>query len=176
MNTHTKRLPRFSLYAALPDEYGLTVFGACREEAVNNLAEELAARCGHAVGQSQVSPGGEGREVMSDEPFQCPACCRQLLSTPITALLPRVKEDYRDLYEALTTVSLRRCPHCGSGVMEVTEVLAPWPLNGATKISHHYALCCQHVNELTHWCFSVEAIPSEGHLENRELTLLRVFI
>jgi len=51
--------------------------------------------------------------------------CRQLLSTPVTQLLPSPKQDYREFYEALTAVSLRHCPHCHSGIMVVTEVLAP---------------------------------------------------
>jgi hypothetical protein len=51
--------------------------------------------------------------------------CRQLLSTPVTDLLPQPKQDYRKLYEALTTVSLRHCPLCRKGILQLTEVLAP---------------------------------------------------
>lgn len=43
MTIHTQKLPAFSLYAAYTDEFGVPVFGSTRDEAVNNLAEELAA-------------------------------------------------------------------------------------------------------------------------------------
>lgn len=57
MIIHTQKLPQFALYAAYADGFGLTVFGACRDEALNNLAEELAARGGQ-VGQAQPSSIG----------------------------------------------------------------------------------------------------------------------
>ena len=53
--------------------------------------------------------------------------CRTLLATPASALLPRPAQDYRDLYQSLTAVSLRQCPHCGSGQMEIIEVFPPRP-------------------------------------------------
>ena len=48
MTIHIRKLPQFSLYAAHADEFGVTVFGACRDEAVNNLTDALAARGGQA--------------------------------------------------------------------------------------------------------------------------------
>ena len=51
--------------------------------------------------------------------------CRRLLATPVSDLLPRPAEDYRDLYQALTAVSLRHCPQCRTGLMQVIEVLPP---------------------------------------------------
>jgi hypothetical protein len=51
--------------------------------------------------------------------------CRSLLAAPVIELLPRPRQDHRDLYEALTAVSLRHCPRCLNGAMQVTEVLAP---------------------------------------------------
>ena len=48
------------------------------------------------------------------------ARCRQLLgtvSTPAPANEPQPPPDYRDRYEALTGVSLRRCPACQRGHM-----------------------------------------------------------
>jgi len=56
MTIHTKRLPTFSLYAAHADEFGVTVFGSCRDEALNNLAEELRDR------QAGVGEREEGRK------------------------------------------------------------------------------------------------------------------
>jgi len=50
--------------------------------------------------------------------------CRQLLATPVSELLPS-PEDFRDLYEHLTAVSLKRCPRCAIGVMVVIQVLPP---------------------------------------------------
>lgn len=50
MTIHTQKLLQFALYAAHADEFGVTVFGSCRDEALNNLADELAAR--QAVGES----------------------------------------------------------------------------------------------------------------------------
>lgn len=60
MNIHTQRLPQFALYAAHSDAYGLTVFGHCRDEAVNNLAEELAER--HPWERSGQDPTGYERK------------------------------------------------------------------------------------------------------------------
>ncbi len=54
------------------------------------------------------------------------ARCRQLLGTtvaPLTTGDRRPPSDYRDRYEALTGVSLRRCPVCAIGQMLVTESL-----------------------------------------------------
>jgi hypothetical protein len=51
--------------------------------------------------------------------------CRKLLLAPVSELLPcPAAQDYRDLYEALTGESLRRCPQCGVGAMILIEVLA----------------------------------------------------
>lgn len=44
MPIHTQKLPAFALYAAYTDELGLTVFGTCRDEALNNLSEEIQRR------------------------------------------------------------------------------------------------------------------------------------
>ncbi len=53
------------------------------------------------------------------------ALCRKLLLAPISGLLPAPSTDFRDIYEALTGQSLRRCPRCGIGTMFVIEILAP---------------------------------------------------
>jgi hypothetical protein len=42
--------------------------------------------------------------------------CRQLLATPMSALLPRAA-DYRDFPAALPGRSLRLCPQCGVGTL-----------------------------------------------------------
>lgn len=60
MTIHTRKLPLFALYAAHADEFGVTVFGSCRDEALNNLADELAAR--QAVGQGSSQLATEGRQ------------------------------------------------------------------------------------------------------------------
>jgi hypothetical protein len=49
---HTQKLPTFALYAAYADEFGVPVFGITRDEALNNLAEEIRVRVGE-----------EGREL-----------------------------------------------------------------------------------------------------------------
>ena len=49
------------------------------------------------------------------------ARCRQLLNMPSPE--PPVAQDYRDRFEQLTGVSLRRCPVCQRGRMLVVEVL-----------------------------------------------------
>ena len=51
--------------------------------------------------------------------------CRTLIGTPISALLPDVAKDFRDLFQYLTKVDLRVCPRCGIGQMRVTEILSP---------------------------------------------------
>jgi hypothetical protein len=51
--------------------------------------------------------------------------CRCLLATPVSDLLPRPAVDFRDLYQTLTQVSLRHCPYCRTGLMQVIEVLPP---------------------------------------------------
>ncbi len=56
MTIHTRKLPQFALYAAHADEFGVTVFGSCYDEAVNNLADELAARSGQVMGQPARQP------------------------------------------------------------------------------------------------------------------------
>jgi len=52
------------------------------------------------------------------------ALCRRLLALPCADLLPS-PADFRDLYQALTGQSLRRCPQCGVGTMVAIELLAP---------------------------------------------------
>ena len=63
MTIHTQKLAQFALYAAHADEFGVTVFGSCRDEALNNLAEELRLRQGYG-GQVTARGGqvGEGSE------------------------------------------------------------------------------------------------------------------
>jgi len=61
MTIHTQKLPAFALYAAHADEFGVTVFGSCRDEALNNLAEELRLR--HSAGF-----GGQVRDRQSAAP------------------------------------------------------------------------------------------------------------
>lgn len=41
MTIQTQKLPTFPLYVAYADEFGVTTFGSCRDEALNNLMEEL---------------------------------------------------------------------------------------------------------------------------------------
>jgi hypothetical protein len=50
--------------------------------------------------------------------------CRQLLKTPPLVAQPEAS-DYRDLYQRLTGVSLRECPHCKCGSMVQIEVFLP---------------------------------------------------
>ena len=48
--------------------------------------------------------------------------CRQLLQMPPPAVAPEATtRDYRDRYEALTSVSLKTCPLCRCGTMVVIE-------------------------------------------------------
>ena len=66
MTIHTRKLPTFALYAAYADEFGVPVFGSTRDEAINNLADELAA---HRVGEQPVrrnlgDGGGSGQRAM----------------------------------------------------------------------------------------------------------------
>lgn len=54
------------------------------------------------------------------------ARCRNLLnlpSTPITPAEPAPSLDYRSRYEALTGISLYRCPACSEGHMQFIELL-----------------------------------------------------
>lgn len=68
MTIHTRKLPTFALYAAYADESGLAVFAACRDEAINNLAEELAARSGQVkVGAPPSHQTIAGKEATGDE-------------------------------------------------------------------------------------------------------------
>ncbi len=54
------------------------------------------------------------------------ALCRRLLNAPAPPTPERgPKEDYRDLYLALTGKSLRDCAICGNGHMVCIETLAP---------------------------------------------------
>jgi hypothetical protein len=62
MIIHTRKLPTFALYAAYTDEFDMTVFGSCRDEAINNLAAELAARRGQAS-----APAGQGTGQVATE-------------------------------------------------------------------------------------------------------------
>lgn len=49
------------------------------------------------------------------------ALCRQLLQMPPPTAIPEASRDYRDRYEALTSVSLKTCPLCRCGTMVVIE-------------------------------------------------------
>ena len=51
MPIHTQKLPPFARYAAYTDELGLIVFGSCRDEALNNLTEEIC-RSREATGEA----------------------------------------------------------------------------------------------------------------------------
>ena len=55
------------------------------------------------------------------------ALCRQLLGmlTPVLPVSPDPRRDYRDVYEALTGVSLRTCPVCQHGRMVRVTTLPP---------------------------------------------------
>jgi len=57
------------------------------------------------------------------------ALCRQLLGmlTPVLPVSPDPRRDYRDVYEALTGVSLRTCPVCQHGQMVRVTTLPPGP-------------------------------------------------
>jgi hypothetical protein len=61
MTIHTRKLQTFALYTAYTDEFGVTAFGHCRDEAINNLADEIRAR--QAAGQGSGWPEtGYGKE------------------------------------------------------------------------------------------------------------------
>ena len=65
------------------------------------------------------------------------ARCRHLLGMPAYEEGP-VKEAvpaYQERYEALTGVSLRRCPVCREGCMQVIEILPPSRRNQAAAIN-----------------------------------------
>ena len=49
------------------------------------------------------------------------ALCRQLMQMAPPAATPEVNNDYRDRYEALTGISLKKCPLCRCGTMLVIE-------------------------------------------------------
>jgi hypothetical protein len=49
------------------------------------------------------------------------ALCRQLMQMPPPATTREVNKDYRDQYEALTGISLKKCPLCRCGNMVVIE-------------------------------------------------------
>ena len=49
------------------------------------------------------------------------ALCRQLMQMAPPAAIPEVNKDYRDQYEALTGISLKKCPLCRCGTMLVIE-------------------------------------------------------
>jgi len=66
------------------------------------------------------------------------ARCRHLLGMPadeVAGPAKGVAPDYRDRYEALAGVSLRRCPACHKGCMQVIEILPPGGRNRATAIT-----------------------------------------
>ena len=47
-----------------------------------------------------------------------------MLDNSITALLPRLTEEFRGWSEVLLAEKDWRCPRCGTGVLEIIEVLA----------------------------------------------------
>lgn len=64
------------------------------------------------------------------------ALCRQLLAMPPVLPAPALRRDYRDVYAALTGVSLRVCPRCQHGQMVRVATLPPEtraPPGGATR-------------------------------------------
>jgi hypothetical protein len=68
------------------------------------------------------------------------ARCRQLLGMPAyeaqkPATAAAAVPDYRERYEVLTGVSLRRCPICHEGCMQVIELLLPSRCNPPTAIT-----------------------------------------
>jgi hypothetical protein len=64
------------------------------------------------------------------------ARCRHLLGMPAYEAGPaqEAAPDYRERYEALTGASLRRCPVCQQGCMQVIEILPPKPFNRPAPI------------------------------------------
>jgi hypothetical protein len=65
------------------------------------------------------------------------ARCRHLLGMPAYEAGPaqEAAPDYRGRYEALTGASLRRCPVCQQGCMQVIEILPPKPFNRPVPIT-----------------------------------------
>jgi Putative transposase len=66
------------------------------------------------------------------------ARCRHLLGMPVYEVPVPAKEaapDYRERYEALSGVSLRRCPVCHQGCMQLIAILPPSPRNRSTAIT-----------------------------------------
>jgi hypothetical protein len=70
------------------------------------------------------------------------ARCRHLLGMPAYEAGPaqEAAPDYRERYEALTGVSLRRCPICHQGCMQVIEILPPSRRNRSAAPSASIAL------------------------------------
>jgi hypothetical protein len=60
------------------------------------------------------------------------ALCRRLLQTPIQDLLPK-PGDYRELYQAVTGRSLKRCPECGTDAMVCVLITRPVKLRFDTS-------------------------------------------
>jgi len=66
------------------------------------------------------------------------ARCRHLLGMPADEAhgpTQGTAPDYQERYEALTGVSLRRCPVCHEGCMQVIEILPPSRLTAITDTS-----------------------------------------
>jgi hypothetical protein len=65
------------------------------------------------------------------------ARCRHLLGMPTYEAEPakEAAPDYQERYEALTGASLRRCPVCHEGCMQVIEILPPSRRNRGTAIN-----------------------------------------
>jgi hypothetical protein len=65
------------------------------------------------------------------------ARCRHLLGMPAyeEGSAQEAAPDYRERYEALTGVSLRRCPACHKGCMQVIEILPPSLRHRSTAIT-----------------------------------------
>ena len=64
------------------------------------------------------------------------ARCRQLLGMSADEEpAQETASDYRERYEALMGVSLRRCPACHQGCMQVIEILPPNPFNRPAPIT-----------------------------------------
>jgi hypothetical protein len=53
--------------------------------------------------------------------------CRQLLATAASVLLPQFA-DCRDFLCTLTRMDLRRCPQCGTGILNRVSFPGPTPL------------------------------------------------
>jgi hypothetical protein len=74
----------------------------------NRYRKEKLARCRHLLGMPAYEGHGSAKEVVPD---------------------------YRERYEALTGGSLRRCPVCHQGCMQVIEILPPNPFNRPPAIT-----------------------------------------